>query len=134
MLLLPGLLCLAGCGGTPLPPLAPVAGKVTVDGQPLAAGQVLLIPFEANPATKVPPAAGLIDESGEYHVLTAGHAGAPLGQYKVVVTPLTLPVPGSKGAFKFPFKHQYGNQYQTPLRLDVVADAPPGAYDLKLRR
>src|SRR5262245_46308786 len=42
-LILLGLLLLGGCGKTAnLPTLAPVKGKVTVDGNPLTSGQVVL--------------------------------------------------------------------------------------------
>src|SRR5690349_13816509 len=75
---------LAGCGSEKL---LPVAGTVTINGQPLAAksGWVAFYPAEEKagqplrfPLTELKP-------GGRYEMLTNGKLGVPPGKYKVVV-------------------------------------------------
>jgi hypothetical protein len=135
------LVCLAvipGCG-KPLPPVAPVSGKVTVDGKPLAAGQVSLLADIGMPTSenKVDvPSTGLstgnIDSNGEYKITTAGKDGAPIGKYKVTVTPTMMPSSDPKKAPAIGFARKFSDPKDTPLRIEVVASPAAGAYDLKL--
>jgi len=75
---------LAGCGSSSgnLPPLAPVSGKVTLDGNPLPRGTVTFIPDESK-GTKGPTAVGQIGPDGQFTLRTAQNAGAVLGHHKV---------------------------------------------------
>lgn len=130
----------SGCGQK-LPPLAPVSGKVTVDGQPLTAGQVTLIPDviiskqETKIETQTPGVSiGQIDSTGAYKIVTNGKPGAPPGKYKVTVTPPMIPSSDSKSAPAGGFNRKYSKARETPLRIEVVPDAPPGKYDLKLSK
>src|SRR5579875_2419117 len=127
-----------GCGKK-LPSLTPVTGKVTVGGQPLTAGQVTLTPDAGIAADKSEtPTAGLsagqIDSTGAYKIFTSGKPGAPPGKYKVTVTPSMVPSSGAKTAPAFGFDHKYANPRDTPLRIEVVPNAAPDAYDLKLSK
>jgi hypothetical protein len=128
-------LFLSGCG-SPSAKLVPVSGKVTLDGQPLTAGQVTLYSTtkEKTPESTAGLSSGTVDSSGNYKILTAGKDGAPLGKYKVLVTPPMMPMEnaGSKGPPSLPFSMDYGDPNKTPLNIDVVENAAPGAYDLKL--
>ena len=84
------LLCLAsltGCFGPPLPTLNPVKGTVTVDGKPVTSGQVSFFAEVVDEKTKFAPPSGTIDANGNYELFTEGKAGAPLGKFKVTVTP-----------------------------------------------
>jgi hypothetical protein len=129
--LLLGLLPGSGCGGGP--PLLPVSGKVTLDGQPLTGGGVTLVPQNADKDSKVPPPVGQIDANGQYVIYTGGRAGAPEGKYKVTVTPPTR-VEVSKGVPKLPFPKEYSDGRRTPLVIEVVPSAAAGAYDLKMKK
>ena len=79
-----GLLPLAGCGNS-LPPLAPVKGKVIVDGKPYTGGGfVKLTPYTEQAAGPAVPSDGKIDPNGNYEIFTGGKSGAPPGKYKVL--------------------------------------------------
>jgi hypothetical protein len=125
-----GVWFLAGCGGSSVP-LAPVQGKVTVNGTPLSGGHVALIPLSSDPGAKSTPAGEI--NNGEYTIYTGGKAGAPLGKYKVMVTPSMMPVPGQKQPM-IPFDKKYSDPTATPLTIEVVQNPAPGAYDLKLTK
>jgi hypothetical protein len=78
-LLLPAVLCLAGCrGGTPM---GQVAGKVTFQGKPVSQGRVSF----QNPATGASDEA-LLNNDGTFAV----ESPLPVGEYKVMVMPLVV--------------------------------------------
>jgi len=119
-----------GCDSAPkLPTLAPVKGQATLDGTALTAGNVSLHPETIDTSTKTPPSSGQINSSGAYEIFTGGKPGAPLGKYKVVVTPAM--VPGQPPAA---YDKKFMDEKATPLRLDVTANAAAGSYDLKLTK
>lgn len=130
---------LLGCAGSDnLPRMAPVSGVVTLDGQPLTSGQVVLLPEVEN---KAGLSAATIENDGTFQIHTAGHEGAPLGKYKVAVTPSMVPsaamAANSKpktGMPKGGFAPRYSDQKNTPLRVEVSENPKPGAYDLKLTK
>jgi len=138
LLFLLGLLPLSGYGGgkqdEKLPPLTPVKGKVTVDGQPLTGGQVALHTLAKDKAGAFPLPQGKIDASGNYEIFTGGQSGAPLETYKVVVSPQTVPTEGGKGGMPINFNPQFTDSWKTPLRVQVTASPQAGAYDLKLTK
>ena len=125
----------SACGKneTPLGEIAPVSGKVTVDGQAVTAGQVALIPVDSSTNTGGSVCAGQIDATGTYTIFTAGKEGAPIGKYKATVTVSMVP----SGATKMPtapFNAKYMDQAKSTLLIEVKANAAPGAYDLKLTK
>lgn len=111
--------------------LTPVKGKVTVDGQPVTSGHVVYVPTDATDTAGL--SAGTIDSNGEYTISTGGKSGAPLGKYKVMVSPNTVPVQGAT-APAGAFNAQYQDPKKTPLTKEVVSSAAPGAYDLQLTK
>src|SRR5438045_3467653 len=97
---------LAGCDNSPkLPPMAPVSGKVTMDSKPVTSGNVSLLPQSTD--NKAGLSAGQIGEDGSYTIFTAGKEGAPLGKYKVTVTPSMVPQSGAGGMPKATFNQKY---------------------------
>ena len=79
------LVMLAGCGESG-PPLAPVKGKVTLNGQPYTKGTVVFQPSGGGPT-----GIGMTDVNGDYSVWTSGRKGAPLGPHTVMVTTIADP-------------------------------------------
>src|SRR5689334_23374660 len=73
------LICLAaGCGQSG-PDVAPVKGRVTLDGRPLATVDIVFQPKDGKP-----PATSRTDEDGHYELLyKRGLVGAPVGQHTV---------------------------------------------------
>jgi hypothetical protein len=131
-----------GCGGK-LPSMTPVSGKVTINGQSLTGGQVSLIPDIPHPNEEgAKPSetqtaglsAGQIGSDGTYKIFTAGKEGAPLGKYKVTVTPSMIPSGDAKTAPASGFNPKYSDARNTPLRIEVVANSEPSKYDLKLTK
>ena len=119
-----------GCDSAdPLPPMAPVKGKATIDGAPLTAGHVALHPEVVDPAVKVPPSNGQIDSNGNYEIFTDGKAGAPLGKYKVVVTPSMVPMQG--GTPPVQVNQRFRVPTDSPLSIEVVETPKEGQYDLQ---
>lgn len=73
---------LAGCGGR----LVPVAGTVTLDGEPVAGAKVTFIP-----AGSGIPATGSTDAAGRYELrIGTGRTGVPRGRYGVTVSKLKV--------------------------------------------
>ena len=118
-----------GCSGGKKVTLAPVSGTVTVAGQPATSGQVSFLPTSKD-AEKAGLSAGTIDSSGKYTIYTDGKPGAPLGTYKVTVTPSMVPVDGKMP--KAAFNTKYQNPNSTTLQFEVIASPDASRYDLKL--
>jgi hypothetical protein len=116
-----------GCGER-LPPLATVKGRVTVDKVILSSGQVSLVPVD--PASKVPPSSGQIATDGTYEVFTGGKSGAPLGKYKIRVSP-SMQNPSKEGP---PFNAKYLDPNTSKLAFEVVENPAADQYDLKLTK
>jgi hypothetical protein len=129
--------------------LVPVTGKVLVAGQPLllpdgAEGSVSFRPDEARGNTSKFEPVGILDREGNYQLKTAGKEGAPPGWYKVAVAagmPLRLterPTKEQKQQMRQPPKALLDKKYETVqtsgLAVEVVENADPGAYDLKLTK
>jgi hypothetical protein len=133
-LVLGGCLGLAGCGDAAQ--RLPVAGKVTVGGEPLTRGLLRFHPAGGSdsPAGAVPIAK--INPDGTYQALTDGKPGVPVGRYKVTWAP-GMPSPQNFAAKKLQpdadlVNPSYTDPSQTTLVIAVVENASPGAYDLKL--
>jgi hypothetical protein len=81
----------------------------------------------------MPLVVGTIGEDGTYTLITGDVPGAPVGAYKVVVTSSVPMNPGDPYSLpKSIIPAKYGKAETTDLRVDVVSDAAPGAYDLTL--
>lgn len=118
----------------------PVAGKVTLDDQPVTAASTIVL-FKPDPArgntSPFEPTAS-VDGQGNYTLSTKGKSGAPPGWYKVVVTATEPRGADEKG----PRNHRpgprsllpavYGQAATTTVAFEVVESPAPGAYDVKL--
>ncbi len=91
----------AGCGGPTSVATLPVNGKVTVDGKPVTSGQVSFIALDEKIGAGL--CTGTISAGGEYKISSDGQPGAPLGNYKVTVTPPMVPPSGGAAAPPPPF-------------------------------
>ncbi|HEX6961100.1 MAG TPA: hypothetical protein VF175_04485 [Lacipirellula sp.] len=117
-----------GCG-EPGPELIPVSGKVTIDGKPAAEGSVMFI-STVNPMTKL---IGSIESDGTYSVITQRKPGAPAGEYRVTVFVTETPKDSNGNYNGLPrtlSDKKFSNPNLTPLKVEVKAEAPAGAYDL----
>jgi hypothetical protein len=121
----------AGCDSGPkLPSLVPVTGKVTIGGQPATGGQVTLSPVAKGVLPEGVMATGSIDATGNYKIATGGKDGAPVGQYKVLVSPPMTPGAASKMPADMEVYKKYSDPKQPGLSIDVKENGGP--YDLKL--
>jgi len=119
-----GMFFLCGCAARNEAPvnLVPVAGKVSVDGNPFKTGKVVFI-LASNP---IITASGRV-ENGAFELNTSGASGAPVGRYQVVV------FAGSPDPTN-PIPPRYASPEETPLIVEVTANPQPGAYDLKVTK
>lgn len=114
------LAVLAGCGGgTDLPDIGDVSGKVTLDGKPLDGARIEFVPAKGRPSY------GLSDDEGNYTLrYSASVNGAMLGKHKVAIRSEREPVLGegdtpSVEARKELLPAKYHEQSE--LTADVVA-------------
>lgn len=116
-LLLVGLTPLSGCKDTPK--LAPVTGRVVVEGRPTGNDTVAFVPVGGLGKER---SLALLDREGKFTLRTHPHGeGVMPGKYKVLVQL----EPGSKL-----FEH-YGHADTTPLEVEVP-DAGLKDYENKL--
>lgn len=124
------LLLSVGCGGPPAVATVPVSGKVTLEGQPVSSGLVSFAAADDKVGAGL--CTGIIGADGEYKISSDGKPGAPLGKYKVTVTPSMT---RTRGDFPSPpFNARYMSSKSTPLVIEVVSNPAAGAYDLKLKK
>ena len=139
----PGLLVLilafAGCGEKP-ETLYPVAGKVTLNGEPVTKGTIGFIPDLAKGNASVYTPQGKIGPDGSYTLYTLDRPGAAPGHYRITVWSMANePPPESYQATK-DFKPQwlvplkYTQADTTDLAREVVASPTQDAYDLQLAK
>jgi hypothetical protein len=80
----------AGCGFSSKPyATAPVSGRITLDGKPLAGARVIFFPIHDPQAGALsgPEAYGITDAGGRYTLTTAfGDPGATVGPTRVTVS------------------------------------------------
>jgi hypothetical protein len=80
------LLALLGCGKATGPEFAPVTGRVTINGQPLAAGTIHFVPDESQ-VTSGPMSTGVVQADGSFSLRGPGrHDGAMVGNHRVYLT------------------------------------------------
>ena len=121
-----------GCGESGPPPIV-VTGKVTIDGKPATEGGVTY----RDVATGLQQFAGGIAPDGTYSIRNRREEGLPPGQYHVTVLVTETPkaVSGETVALPKSISNQkFFNPKTTPFKIEVKADAPPGAYDLAVTR
>ncbi len=122
-----------GCSGPAKEPLYPVAGTITVKGQPLTAGTVVFHPDrdKGNKEKREPRATISSDAPGRYQLSTDNQEGAPAGWYKVTVY-AHKPGSGSTSPPEWLVAPKYGDEKTSGLSVEVTKEARSGAYDLKL--
>lgn len=127
--------CCSGCGDKSITVLIPVRGKVTLNGAPLGTGSVTFTPDAAKGNTTPHIPVGTLDAEGNYSLQSAGKEGAPPGWYKVTVTAQEPIDPKNPYA---PPKHLINAKYSDPnssgLTLEIVKNAPAGAYDVQVAK
>jgi hypothetical protein len=112
------------------PKTVPVSGIVTVDGQPLTGPfTVVFIPDKDKGNTIEMDCSTRLGQGGKYTLQTddryAQYGGCPPGWYKAVL--------GSPNDEPIPVNPKYLD-IKTALGVEVVADPPPGHYDLKFTK
>ena len=121
-----------GCNTAGSEKLALVAGKVTVDGQPLKTGSVTFKPDASRGNSSQHHPTSAIDADGHYELsVPPERKGAPPGWYQIVVTAYDNPRPGR---LKTLIDVKYQDEKTTPLKIEVIENPEPGRYDLKLMR
>lgn len=137
-------ICSTSCNSEPPgPKLVPVKGLITLDGKPLSAADVMFIP---QGDTKGQGGVGRTDESGKFEVLSFDrkHKGAPVGNYRVIVSKLVKPDgtdyipdpnagPFDTGGFKelLPAAYRDSDTAQSKLSADIP-DTGTDTIELKL--
>jgi hypothetical protein len=120
----------SGCSKSSVP-MASATGKVWIDGQPVTSGQVTFIPVDQS--SKAGLSTGKIESNGEYKILTDGKSGAPLGRYKVTVTPVMMPSADGK-APSAAYNSKFQNPRDTTVTIEVLNDLPEGGYPILLTK
>lgn len=123
----------AGCGRTSV---APVSGRVTLDGKPLAGATIIFQPEseEMNPG---PGSHGTTDAAGQYtlHLTTGDVKGAVVGRHRVSITAYEggdeVPSSAPSSVFRKPLVPAEYNA-DTKLRFEVPA-AGTTAADFELK-
>jgi hypothetical protein len=129
------LTSVVGCGGVRR---IPVAGTVTLDGQPFTGGHLVFSPDSAKGNTLRINCRGRIVD-GHYDLETNGvtrsesGSGVPLGWYKVTFVML------EESTKKHPVvpinvNNKFRSVDTTPLSVEVKDNPEPGAYDFKLTK
>jgi hypothetical protein len=137
------LCCVASCA--PADPYGvgktcPVEGQVFQNGarltlKPGTFGRVWFHP-DAGKGNQCPQVAvGDLNEAGEFKLTMRDQPGAPPGWYKVaVVVTVEIDPHQPKRPRKSFVNEKYGNPKTSKLAVQVVDNAPPGSYDLRLSK
>jgi hypothetical protein len=132
-LLTGGAIIAAGCNTGSGENLAPVTGKVTVNGKPVTTGSVTFRPDASKGNKTQHQPNGAIDAEGNYELsVPPARKGAPPGWYKVVVFAFDDPQPGKP--LKSFIDMKYADETTTPLKVEVIENPEPGRYDLKMTK
>lgn len=113
--------------------LVPVEGKVTVEGQPLSMGMVVLQPEKLEGPDQNLPPGGWIGHvhNGSYQVMAAGKPGAPPGRYRIMVIPSDA---AQTKKWRIQTKSGTMADNSTGVEIDVTDNPEPGSFDLSLTR
>lgn len=129
-----------GCGArSDGPSLAPVAGRVLVDGKAIQGIAVTFLPDNTR-STSGPASVGVTDAAGAFTLTAPGNRpGAVIGHHKVTVACPFDPAGGSSptgeapssGAIRCSIPATYTDPGTTPLAAEVAA-GPAGTNDVSL--
>lgn len=147
-----GACCLLACGcGQKLPTTAPVHGKVTVAGKPIAVGRITFYPDDGRR-----PALGVIQPDGTYRLTTfQTDDGATIGKYRVTIeasesvgaapkaatfedelrnrTPRRMAAQGGLGKLRWIVPEKYAHRESSPLTKEVTSGENTIDFDLPQR-
>ena len=124
---LTAMVFLAGCGDGFT--YVAVKGKVTLKNEPITTGEVVFVPEEGNPIGV--NATGKIKPDGTFVLTTENRSGVPTGSYIACVRPQMRRLKGQDPPPRV-FSDKYISANESPLKIQVVANPAPGAYDLLL--
>jgi len=123
---------LFGCSDSSGPRLVQVKGKVYLGDQPLTRGSVSFRP-QVQGGSPGPEPYGTIEKDGTYTIYTNQKPGAPVGKYFVlVVATEEAEQTGATVTPKSLIDPKYADPDSKLLPVEVVENATPGQYDLKL--
>jgi hypothetical protein len=113
-------LTIVGCQENHQLDVAPVRGKVLLDGQPLPSGVVFVMPSKGRSAS------GMVQEDGTFELTTySAGDGAQLGKHPVMVTPVpTDEISQGEQMKRVPIPRRYGGHLTSGLSIEVSADRP----------
>ncbi len=147
LLVIAGCLVAAGCGGSSdRLKVVPVAGIVSLGGQPLAGATVSFVPETAGKGLL--SAVGTSDDKGKFKLSAGSYVGLPVGKYKVAVTHYSMkdgsPVNSSDptldveqlkfaGKLKQTVPRDYSDLDRTTLRIEVAEGKTEG-YDIAIEK
>ena len=115
------VLATSGCGpNSDLPPLAPVYGKITVDGEPLTFGTVALVP-DRSKGTQGTMGSGAIQPDGSYRIVTAREDGGLVGHHLIRVQAIVEYDPATNTPPYSVVHDRYRNEKDSGLTLEVKA-------------
>jgi hypothetical protein len=136
--------CLVGCSSDP--PLAPVSGKVTMNGKPLKNVRVDFHP-DADKGTRGKGSTGTTNEQGEFTLTyEEGKPGAIVGHHRVILTDLDVfgnvivgrgdyRTEDPKGPKETPMVPRFGKMYSelasTPFKEEVKPGMGPVKFEVK---
>ncbi len=125
-----GLLVLgSGCNSYDGPPLHPVSGTVTLDGQPLANAGVMFLP---RGDTRGNACLAMTDASGKYTLKTeeGGMPGAAEGEFAVTISKMKDPPAGQPAAAETGIEETLSAKYWDSAQTILTAKVPAGGATL----
>ena len=134
-LLLALLLSAVGCGDSKFK-FAPVEGRVTLDGQPVASARVTFMPQTSRTDGEAGPySTGETDADGRYSLSTTDETsrnGAVVGSHRVIIPPRRAHLDPSKLDTEIidapeTIPTNYTHYRRTPLTMDVPANGTSAA-------
>ena len=123
---------LVGCGDPNAPPLYPVTGTVTLDGQPLAGAGVMFFPREQ---TRGNACVGMTDAAGKYTLKPerTGGSGAPEGVFAVTISKMKDPpatAAGQPAAAETDLDETLSPKYWDSAQSILSAKVPKGGANI----
>lgn len=125
--LLFALTVMLGCGNS----LPTVSGRLTLDGQPLAASDTVRVTIMFYPEGGGAPAAALADSSGRYELATGGREGIAAGRYVAVISATeSSPSTGGTAPKRVLTPAKYADPKQSGLQVKVMPGSNTFNFDL----
>jgi hypothetical protein len=128
-----GMIALGAAGCHRSAGLAPVSGKITLDGKPLAGAHIVFQPETDAKAPDIGGSYAFTNDNGQYtlHTFEGDHAGAALGAHRVQIN-LKIDTEGFPRPPVKTLPPQYNSQSQ--LQFEVKPGGTDAAnFDLKSR-